>query len=182
MISKFSKFILCALLSAAFSICVQAQMCSQDNEQKTIRRTPQKEEVPQGIKENLAKMCIEQQKKEYAEMLKRGEEALKLSEDLEKAFAANNSLSAEDRKKLERLEKIVKKIRGDLGGGDDDKEVETGEDNSPLSMSNAFKVLQENTVKLVDELKKATRHTISAVAIHSSNVLLKVVKFLRFGK
>ena len=111
-------------------------------------------------------------------MIKRGDEALELSEDLEKAFAANNSLSAEDRKKLERLEKIVKKIRSDLGGDDDGKAVQTDDENTPLTMGNAFQVLRENTVKLVDIMKKSTRYSVSAVAIESSNVLLKVVKFL----
>jgi len=182
MISKFSKLIFSMLFLAAFSICVQAQICNQNEPQQDIRRTPPKEEVPQGVKENFAKMCIEQQKKEYAEMLKRGDEALKLSEEIEKSFAAGNALSAEDRKKLERLEKLVKKIRGDLGGDDDGNENEVSEDNEPISMANAFSVLKENTLKLVSELKKSTRYTISAVAIKSSNLLLKVVKFLRSGR
>ncbi len=184
MFSKFSKFVFCALLSVTFSICVNAQIqsCTQELPQTMQRNNPRVEETPQNVKESLAKMCIERQKKEYSEMIKRGDEALELSEDLEKAFAANNSLSAEDRKKLERLEKIVKKIRSDLGGDDDGKAVQTDDENTPLSMGNAFQVLRENTVKLVDIMKKSTRYSVSAVAIESSNVLLKVVKFLRFGK
>lgn len=183
MFSKFSKFLIFLLLSAAFSICADAQICSEQKEPQIIRRNPQQqEEVSQNVKENLAKMCIEQQKKEHTEMLKRGDEALKLSEELEKAFAANNSLSADDLKKLERLEKVVKKIRSDLGGDDDGKQIENDDTDSPLSLSSAFKVLQESTIKLVGELKKNTRYTISAAAIQSSNLLLKAVKFLRFGK
>lgn len=183
MFSKSSKIFLFLLLSAAFPLCINAQMCSNNQEEiQTARRNPQKEDVPQGLKENLAKVCIEARKKEYSEMLKRGEEALKLSDELEKAFASSNSLSADDRKKLERLEKIVKKIRSDLGGDDDGMQVETDENDSPLSMSKAFDVLKKNTVKLVEELKKTTRYSISAAAIQSSNLLLKVVKFLRFGK
>lgn len=161
------------LLLAAFSICVNAQIGNPNN--------PNKEELPQGIKETLAKQRIARDTKDYEEMLERGEEALKLSESLEKSFAANNALSADDRKKIERLEKLVKRIRQDLGG-DDDKETAVDEEKTPLSMGNAFKVLQENTVKLVAELKKSTRYTISAVAIQSTNLLLKIVQFVRFGK
>jgi hypothetical protein len=182
MFSKFLKLIFSLLFLAACPIFVSAQACNPIEPQQDIRRTPVKEEVPQGIKENLAKMCIEQQKKEYAELLKRGDEALKLSEELEKSFSSSNTLSSEDKKKLDRLEKLVKKIRSDLGGDDDGQENEVSEDNEPLSMANAFNVLKENTVKLVSELKKSTRYTISAVAINSSNLLLKVVKFLRFVK
>ena len=142
---------------------------------------PRKEDVPQNIKENLAKQRIQRDKEDYQELLKRGEEAVKLSEELDKSFAAGNSLSSEDRKKLDRLEKLVRKIRSDLGG-DDDEQTSVKEEDSPFSIENAFKVLHENTVKLLDELKKSTRYTVSAVAIKSSNMLLKIVKFMRFGR
>ena len=170
MFGKFSKLCFLLLLLAASSVCVQAQMGSQ-----------KQEELPQGIKENLAKQRIEREKKEHEAMLKRGEEAMQLSEELEKAFASNNSLSTEDRKKLDRLEKLVKKIRSDLGG-DDDGNISEDDDKTPDSMADAFKILQENTVKLVDMMKKSTRYTVSAVAIQSTNLLLKVVKFMRFSK
>lgn len=173
MFSKLLKTLFFLVLFASVYSSVQAQFSNPND--------PRKEELPQGIKENLAKQRIEQEKKDYEDLVQRGEEALKLSEELEKAFAANNALSSDDRKKLDQLEKLVKKIRSDLGGDDDD-ETSITEDNSPLSMVNAFKVLQENTAKLVEELKKSTRYTISAVAIRSTNLLLRVVKFMRFGK
>ena len=139
---------------------------------------PRQEDLPKSIKENLAKGRIDQEKKEYEELLKRADEASKLSEELEQSFAQNNKLSGEDLKKLERLEKLVKKIRGDLGAD----EEEISDEKKPADLAGAFKALQENTSKLMDELKKSTRYTVSALAIQSSNVLLKVVKFLRFGK
>ena len=139
-----------------------------------------KEEIPKGIQENLAKQRIEREKKDFAELLSRGDEAVKLSNELEKSFSQNNQLSNEDRKKLDRLEKVVKKIRNEIGADDDDAAIEV--DNKPLSILNALKALQNNTVKLVDELKKSTRYSISVVAVESSNLLLKVVRFLRFDK
>ncbi len=145
----------------------------------TRNGTPPKEDLPTGIQESLAKQRIEREKKDYAELLARGEEAVKLSGELEKSFAQNNQISSTDQKKLDRLEKLVKKIRSELGA-DDDKSVEL--DDKPLSVVNALKVLQNNTVKLVDELRKTTRYSVSVVAVESSNLLLKVVRFLRFGK
>ena len=124
-------------------------------------------------------------------MLERGEEALKLSEELEKSVAQNSKLSSQDQSKLERLEKIVKKIRKELGGDDDGGEelegkLETSfgeaEDVEPLTIVSAIKKLQSGAAKLVDELKKTTRFSISAVAIQSSNALLKIVKFVQFYK
>ena len=142
--------------------------------------SPQKEDLPTGIKESLAKQRIERDKKDFAELLARGEEAVKLSNELEKSFTQNNQLSSTDQKKLDRLEKIVKKIRNELGADGDDKSVELNE--KPLSIINALKALQNNTVKLVDELKKTTRYSVSVIAVESSNFLLRVVRFLRIGK
>jgi hypothetical protein len=140
---------------------------------------PKTEDLPKNIQENLAQQRIDREKKDHEELLKRGEEALKLSEDLEKSFSENNKLSSDDRKKLDRLEKLVKKIRGDLGGDDGDADVE---ENPPSTLPGAVKFLQENTVRLVNELKKTTRYSISAIAIKSSNLLLKAVKIIRFGR
>lgn len=141
---------------------------------------PSDNDMPKGIQESLAKQRIEREKKDYTELLSRGEEAVKLSGELEKSFAQNNQLSADDRKKLDRLEKVVKKIRNEIGADNDDEIAEV--EDKPLSVLNALKALQNNTLKLVDELKKSTRYSISVVAVESSNLLLKVVRFLRFGK
>lgn len=142
-------------------------------------RPQPKEELPKSFKESLIKQRIEREKKEYEELLARGEEAVKLSEELEKSFEQKQQLNLQDKEKLERLEKLLKKIRKDLGGEDDKDEDDSAETSS---MFNAFKTLQETTVQLFDELKKQTRHTVSAIAIQSSNTLLRLVKFLRFAK
>ena len=143
---------------------------------------PRPEETPQNIKETLAKQRIEQEKKEYEELLSRSEEAVKLSEDLEKTFAESKEISSETLKKLEKLEKLVKKIRDDLGGDDDDEKSEVEEETKPTSVEIAFKKLQEAAVKLYTEVKRSSRYSISVIAIQSSNAVLKIVRFLRFGK
>lgn len=171
------RFVLLTCFVAVACLCVNAQTDASGS-----NGSSKTEDFPKTIKENLAKQRIEQEKKDHEELLKRGEEALQLCNDLEKSFTDNNKLSTDDQKKLDRLEKVVKKIRRELGG-DGDTDTEKGaEDKDVNSLQSAFKVLQDNTVMLVDELKKSTRYTISVVAIQSSNLLLKVVKFLRFGK
>ncbi len=88
-------------------------------------------------------------------------------------------ISTDDQKKIDRLEKLAKKIRRELGANDSD---DTEDDEKPSSMREAFKTLQASTGKLVDELKKTTRYSISVVAVQSSNAFLKVIKFIRFRK
>ena len=175
MILSFSRSIFTLFLITAAVILVHAQ-----SDASTRSGAPQKEDLPKGIQETLAKHRIEREKKDFAELLERGKEAIKLSDELEKSFTENNQLSTKDRKKLDRLEKVVKKIRNEIGGDDDDETVEL--DDKPLSILNALKALKDNTVKLVDELGKTTRYSVSVVAVQSSNILLKVVRFLRFGK
>ena len=163
---------------------------SQIDASNTPIRPQQKEELPKNIQETMAKQRIEREKKEYDELLERSAEAVKLSEELEKSFTNSNKVSAEDQKKLERLEKLVKKIRTGLGGDDDEGEQDASEKDiaekdkpeKPSTMSSAFKTLQKNAAQLFSELKKSTRYSVSVVAIQTSNALLKLVKFIRFGK
>lgn len=168
---KFLNFI-CALLFVftAFA-AVKAQ-----NDINPRTGKPNQEDIPKSIKETIVKGRIEREKKEHEELIKRGEESAQLGKELEESFAKNSRLGPEDQKKLERLEKNLKKIRSELGGDNDDIEEK------PLSADSAFKALQSYTLTLVDELKKTTRYTISASAIETSNAVLKIVRFIRLGK
>ncbi len=176
MFYKFSQLILIAILFSLTIVCAHAQSDSSEFGKPSGQS---KEDLPKGIKETLAKGRIDREKKDYEELLQNGEEAAKLSDSLEKTFTESNKLSAEDQKKLDRLEKLAKKIRRELGASD---ENDTEDVRKLSSMREAFKTLQSSTEKLVTELKKTTRYSISVIAIQSSNAFLNVVKFLRFGK
>ena len=142
-----------------------------------------KESLPDGIKETLAKGRIKAEEKEYRELLERGEEAVKISEEIAKNFETTNKLTVEDAKKLERLEKVIKKIRQDLGAKDDDKIDEDAQaEVKPSSLVNALSNIKDKTSDLLSELKKTTRHSISVVAVQSSNALLKLVRFVKFSR
>lgn len=178
---KLSTICFSLLLAMFFAVSAMAQGADASN--ATNRQQP-KEELPKNIRETLAKQKIEREKKDYEELLQRSEEAAKLSQELEKSFVNSNQLSTEDQKKLDRLEKLVKKIRTELGA-DDDGDAETNEKDktdSPSTLENAFKTLQTNAAQLFDEIKKSTRYSVSVFAIQTSNALLKLVKFIRFGK
>ena len=146
--------------------------------------------------EQLDKLRIEQNKKEFQAMIARGDEALKISEELEKAVAISPRLSQIARVKLESLEKIVKKIRSELGGDDDDENNsgdapaadadaprnETRNAAPPKDVVTALRSLKESAVQLVSELKKTTRFTISAAAINTSNAVLRLTRVLKFWR
>lgn len=177
------------LFPIAFIFVMALSINAQSAENRTPSEHKEKDDVPKSMKEMLSKKRIEQEKKEHDELLKRGDEAVEISSQLEQSFTQhNNQLSTADREKLEYLAGLVKKIRREIGaedeGIDDDPatpEVENNEE-KPSTLEGAFKALQSTTVKLVDELKKTTRFSISAIAIQSSNSLLRIVRFIRTGK
>jgi hypothetical protein len=98
---------------------------------------------------------------------------------LEKAVDKTENLAAQDQKKLDRLEKLFKKIRNSLGGEEDEPDVE---EEKPLSLKLAIQRLNERATGLLDELKKSTRYSISVVAIQTSNVIIRLVRYIRFSK
>ncbi len=173
MFHKIFQIFFVTILLSGTAVFVNAQ-----SDATTRGGTAEKEDFPKGIKESLAKQRIEREKKDFAELIQRSEEAVKIINELDKSFTANNQFSSEDQKKLDRLEKVVKKIRNEIGSDDDDGAAE----NKPLSILNALKALKSNTLTLVDELKKTSRYSISVIAVESSNALLKAVRFLRFNK
>ena len=144
-----------------------------------FNRDPRREEDAKIVKDMLAKQQSEREKKEHEELLKRAETALEISDDLEKALEDGKPLTAPEEKKLAELEKVVKKIRDDLGG-DDDEEAEKGTGSGPRDIKDVFSALRKSTLQLVDEVKKTTRFSISAAAIQSSNTVLRLVRLLRF--
>ncbi len=168
----FTRTISILLFIFLTSIVALAQFDS-DNQNGGKRDEP----LPQNIKETLAKQRIEDEKKEHQKLLDKGNKAVKMSEDLKKSFAKNNKLTTKDKDNLKDLEKLLKNIRKDLGGGDDE-----GEEEKPISMATAINVLADTTANLYQEIKKTSRYTISAVAIKSSNSILSILNFLRFGK
>lgn len=152
-------------------------------------RQQKNDDQPKSVKEYLAKQRAEKAKKDHEELLKRGDEVIELTGQLEQAFSRSNGLSAADRSKLESLEKLVTKIRRSLGGDDDEENEPPDEsgtvatkEKEPGTLEEAFTALKQRTSRLVDELKKTTRFTVSALAIQSSNSVLKVVRFLRLRK
>ncbi len=148
------------------------------------RRGEPEPELPKTIQENLVKLQIKQSVKEHEELLERGDEALLLTEKIDYSLEKNGKFTSADFENLERLEKVVIKIRKELGGDSD------GEADEKLSkefaknpdLTNAFQYLRSSTEKLVTELKKTSRHSISAVAIQTSNTVIKIARFLRLRK
>jgi type I site-specific restriction endonuclease len=136
-------------------------------------------DLPETMRETFAKRRIREEEEQYQELIKKSEEAVKLSEELSKSFEENKQLSAPDTKKLEQLEKLIKKIRKELGAEDEEKDKT---EDKPSSIVNALTIVKEKSANLLAELKKTSRHSLSVIAVESSNIIWNLVRFLRLSK
>ena len=168
------RIILLGIIIAVFSASGWAQ--NAEDSRPGSKPDQEKDAAPKSIQETLEKMRIEKDKKDHNEMVDRGDEASKITDQLEKSFEQNGKLSNDDLARLARVEKLAKKIREELGGkedADDDDGIGTP------SLGDALKILRTSTFTLYDELKKTSRFTVSAVAIQSTNTVLKLARLLK---
>lgn len=160
---RLAAFLFGAVLLFGGVTCVRAQ-----DDEDPMFPGHKKDDAPRGIQESLSRMRIEKEKKDFNEMLKRGEDAAKLAATLKESSAAGQQ------DQLASIAKLVKKIHDELGaeGSDDDPDA------VPNNEADAIKLLKERTGDLREELKKCTRFTVSASAIDRTNEILRLVKYL----
>ena len=163
---------------------VYAQVDASDQPMPGVSRRYQTDE-DRSIKELMEKQRIAKDKKDHEVMLKRADDAARLSGEIATNFDKNGRLTQDDQERLGALEKEVLKIRKELGGDENDEGGDEASENSarlkPATPREAIGHLDGATADLVTEIKKTSRFTISAAAIRSSNAVLRLVRFLRSG-
>ncbi|GEM_PF-4550276 len=122
-----------------------------------------------------AKIRLKEQERVFKETLARAEEAEKITSELFKTFDTKKSLTATDRKKFDRLEKLVKGIRKSSGGdGDDEKPVQKS-----ALMNDVLKELSDEASKLNLEIKKTSRVVVSVIVVEKTNLILDLIQIAR---
>lgn len=126
-------------------------------------------EISEGMMEMRTRWRLRAEEKEFKEMLERSETAARLSEELKTTQAISSA-------KLVELEKVLKKIRKNLGGDEDDeKQME----NKPANLADALARLSSSGAALSEELKTLTRYEINASSIELTNEMLELVQLIR---
>ena len=87
------------------------------------------------------------------------------------------AFSSEDQKKLERMEKLTKRIRNDAGGSDSDNDV--GVKDIPPAMFDLIKKAADWADQLKELVEKTPRQVVSAAVIDQANKLLGLVQHIR---
>jgi hypothetical protein len=125
--------------------------------------------------EMLRRAEIRREEETHKDMVERAEEAAQLGEQLLSSYQKHSSLTRDDLKRLERLEKLARKIRGGVGGSDDKEELS----DPPLQIESAVTRLAKLTGELKESVSKTSRLVISANVIERSNEMIELIHHIR---
>lgn len=122
-----------------------------------------------------AKRAIKLAEKDHEENLKRAREIAEIGKELNDGMKDKSVLDRDSLKKVERLEKLTKKVRGEAGG--DDEEVEIP--NRPADLPGTLAQIAEASESLSKKVIDTPRQVVSATVIGKANVLLELIKMVR---
>ena len=122
--------------------------------------------------EMRAKRLIKLAEREYKQNLERARELSQLAKELQDNFKSSTSF---DPKRLERLEKLTKKIRGEAGGEDTEVQIV----DRPADKRSAISKIGEVAESLSKTVQDTPRQVVAAGVIDKANVLLELIRILR---
>ena len=122
-----------------------------------------------------AKREIKIAEKEHQENLNRAREIGDLGKQLKEGFKNNASLDRDCFKKIERLEKLTKKVRSEAGGEDEEITITP----RPTDLASAITQISEASETLSKDVQNTPRRVVSASVISNANVLLELIRVAR---
>jgi len=122
-----------------------------------------------------AKRAIQMAEKEHEDNLKRAREIKQIGEELRDTLKDKSIIDRDWLKKLERLEKLTKKVRSEAGGEDEEVAIE----NKPSDLCGAVTKIAEASKELSENVHDTPRQVVSASVIVKANVLLELLKMVR---
>lgn len=122
-----------------------------------------------------AKRAIKLAEKDHKENLERARELSDTAKWLQGVLKDKTTIDRPASKKLERLEKLTKKIRSEAGGEDEEVKIV----DRPADITSAINQIAESANALCKEVQDTPRQVVSASVIGKANVLLELIKLLR---
>jgi hypothetical protein len=122
-----------------------------------------------------AKREIKIAEKEHQQNLDRAREIADIGKQLNEGFKNSSTLDRDCAKKIERLEKLTKKVRNEAGGDDDEITISP----HPTDLASAIKQISEASEVLSKDVQNTPRRVVSASVINNANVLLELIRLAR---
>lgn len=122
-----------------------------------------------------AKHAIKLAEKDHQENLNRAREIGEIGKQLRDDLKNKSSSDREFLKKIDRLEKLTKKVRGEAGGEDEEITMP----NRPTDVASTVTQIAEVSECLSKNVQGTPRQVVSTSVIGNANVLLELIKILR---
>ena len=179
-----------SVLLAAFVFVLASSSLAQNLPQGKAPSSPdsasgpaKKESDPRfGSPENemRTKAILKEEKKKYEENQDRARELSELAAQLTDSYGSHKSFSSDDNKKLEKLEKLARRIRNEAGGS----ESESGAELKDIcaTLMDTVKHLAELAEELHKLVDKTPRNVVSAAVIDQANRVILVTQHLRSSR
>ena len=137
-------------------------------------RNPNDSPLTTFEEEIRAKREIKMAEKDHRENLDRAREIGEIGKYLKNSFQGKSTLDRDCFKKIERLEKLTKKVRSEAGGEDEEVTI-----TRPVDLSAAITQIVEASETLSKDVQNTPRRVVSASVIGNANVLLELIKIAR---
>jgi hypothetical protein len=165
--------LLALLCSAAFAQRRQSPMAGADRSASGSEASDIMTGTPEA--EMMARREIKVAEKERQENLDRAREAAQLGAEIREAFNKNQMLGSSEMKKLQRLEKLTRRIREEAGGSDAEVTIEY----TPGQLESVIGKLAERSETMRKGVEKTPRQVISAYVIERTNEVLEIIRYVR---
>jgi hypothetical protein len=126
--------------------------------------------------EMRSKLEIKEEKKKYDEHVARAKEVSELASQITTSYVAHKTFSPDDEKKLERLQKLTKRIRNDAGGADNINDLDK---DTPAGVDETLKKMAEMADELDKLVESTPRNVVSTAVIDQANKLLGMLQIVR---
>jgi hypothetical protein len=126
--------------------------------------------------EMRSKLELKAEKKKYDEHVARAREVSQLATQISQSYETHKALSSDDGKRLERLEKLIKRIRNDAGGENDTNEHA---EEVPSGMEDCIKKVSSMAEELQKLVGNTPRNVVSAAVIDQANKLICIIQHVR---
>jgi hypothetical protein len=174
MLNRTLLFLIALVALTAFSGAAQAQTTRPQSSNDQAERDYDTM-LGSPAREMRARLEIERAEKLRRENLERAREVAQLGTELQDSFTSHKTLEHTELKKLERMEKLTRRIRSEAGGSDDEEPLK----DAPSGLDVALTRIAELSGGLRKGVEKTPRLVISASVIEQANELLELISFVR---
>jgi hypothetical protein len=159
------------LLLPAFASAQTRPLAPSEMDPSATREGP----ITEMEAEIRAKQAKKFAEKGHQENIDRAKEIAQIGKELKSAVSNTPLLDRESQKKIERLEKLTRKIRGEAGGEDQEVEISSRPTDVPSTISR----IADAADTLSKDVQNTPRQVVSTSVIENANVLLELIKIMR---